>query len=52
MVEFKISTKNFTGEEGPYQSYGITAKQGLLSVSVNDITTKHYEAVKYVDRLK
>lgn len=52
MITYEIEKKNYTGEEGPYNAYGITAEQGLLSVTVNDITTELDKVTEYVDRLK
>lgn len=49
---FYFDKKDFTGEEGPYQAYSITAEQGLVSVTVNDVTTEFAKAEEYITRLK
>ena len=52
MITYEIGKNYYTGEEGSYKAYGITAEQGLLSVTVNDITTEFDKVTEYVDRLK
>ena len=51
MGKYFIEKKSFSGEEGVYTAFGITAETETLSVTVHDISTEQSKVLIYIDQL-
>ena len=51
-MNFNITKKEFNNEDMTYTAYGIQANSGIISMTIDDISTKKEQVCLYIKKLE